>query len=344
MGRLCLITLFSRRISAGVQVFAIASPRLLRGNAVVASRSGAAMQAGTAELKWILTDNDVSEDVQAVMFYLGMTKMFHLCTICSDEAECWTMVKDSLGVDQASDFPSRLIVGSVVNAWLASKKQRAKYDELAAEAKATGVVRQITSGEYTSLKKAAEQVIPRMEADEVPSRPYVSKMFAEIVNDEPTAHALNEVTANDDAVIKLSQKGGRIPRGTEELRKWHRRMANAYLNGKLKHTNRPWLSDWDVDVMRLLTDYLVGSQVAGLEAKSKDGAQVMPSWSCILIYEREIRKAAAAAVVDGEMTPGEGGDPPTMATAIKKKMKDVELRQTYLLQPFTLELNGHRTN
>ena len=125
MGRLCLITLFSRRISAGVQAFAIAalgSPAGMPLLRLDQAQKNVAMQAGTSELKWILTDNDVSEYVQAVMSHLGMTKMSHLCTICSDEAECRTMVKDSLGVDQASDFPSRLIVGLVANAWLAAKK------------------------------------------------------------------------------------------------------------------------------------------------------------------------------------------------------------------------------
>ena len=62
------------------------------------------------------------------LFPQGQVKLSSFCTIASSESGIRTMMKDSFGLDEDADFPTRMAVGSDVNAWAAAKAQMTRFD------------------------------------------------------------------------------------------------------------------------------------------------------------------------------------------------------------------------
>ena len=93
---------------------------------------------------------------------------------------------------------------------------------------------------------------------------------------------------------------------------------------KSKRLSQSWLPDRCVDAFRELADHVLGSHVAGLRAPGGHA----PSWSMVLVYEGELRKAAYRYVRDGAS--------PDLREAIKRACNAPEVMSAFFVVPFTL--------
>ena len=93
---------------------------------------------------------------------------------------------------------------------------------------------------------------------------------------------------------------------------------------KARHSTRAWLPTSSVDTFRKLSDYVLGASVAGLRTSD----QLSPTWSLVLTYELELRKAAYRFVRDGECA--------CIDSAIENAMDSPKLLTEHFVVPFTL--------
>ena len=114
------------------------------------------------------------------------------------------------------------------------------------------------------------------------------------------------------------------PTNPEALRLRHRRLGLAWDFVKPRRSTRTCLPDSSVEAFRKLSNFVLGSSVAGLT--SGDGRT--PTWSLVLGYELELRKLAYRYVRDGEA--------PCLATALAKAISAPEALTTHFVIPFTL--------
>ena len=57
-----------------------------------------AMESASSDLKWLLADNDVSEDIQAVLFHVGVRHMKIFSGLGESRAEVRTALKADIGL------------------------------------------------------------------------------------------------------------------------------------------------------------------------------------------------------------------------------------------------------
>ena len=116
---------------------------------------------------------------------------------------------------------------------------------------------------------------------------------------QPAAENLTEVASLEDSELEafsavvdpatnvLKIKAGKaltnLPANAEELRLRHRRIGLCWDFLATRHALRSWLQANITDLFRRFSDYVLGSQVAGLSAGG-----VSPSWSLVLNFEGEI--------------------------------------------------------
>ena len=114
------------------------------------------------------------------------------------------------------------------------------------------------------------------------------------------------------------------PATPEELRLRHRRLGLAWDFVRSRHSTRTWLPKSCVDTFRLLSDHVLGSHVAGV--KTADCG--VPTWSQVLTYELELRKAAYRFVRDGKCT--------CLNSAIEKVIDSSDLLNLHFIIPISL--------
>jgi len=95
-------------------------------------------------------------------------------------------------------------------------------------------------------------------------------------------------------------------------------------------TNRAQLAGLTADTFNDLVDYILGEDVAGLEAKDPEG-RVMgrPSWAQVLSYEFNIRKQAYRWFNEKGMA---------LDTAIQTAMEDQEIKSKFLTTPMAVSV------
>ena len=260
------------------------------------------------------------------------------------EAEVRTALKDQLGLDPAESLEVRTRAGSVVKAWIGAREQRSRDVQLRAESRASGLVKPISTQEYTGMKKAFELLYPKLAPQLTPSRAYISAKLKEVEDGEPRAESGREVLTKEDTeeaqisstidpatgrvAARLSTRNGRMPKHPEELRTYHRVMSTCYIFCKLKHSNRIWLQDLTPEVFVRFSDFVLGLHVLGLESMV-DSVSYHPSWDMVTHLEHELRKKACDYMED---------DDKTLKEALEMACKDSETKQLHLLTPFQLSL------
>ena len=154
------------------------------------------------------------------------------------------------------------------------------------------------------MRMAVEKLYGKLKDKELPSKTFLAQKLEQVEENAPQAEDLRDVTSLEDAGMEaynafidpstftLRIKPGRTattsPATPEELRMRHRRLGFVWEMVKSKHLSWSWLPDRCVDAFRELSDHVLGSHVAGLRAPGGHA----PSWSMVLVYEGELRKAA----------------------------------------------------
>ena len=300
-----------------------------------------AMNSGASDLKWLLADCDVGNDAQAVLFHLGFTKIRVFVGLGETRAEVKEAIKSDMGLDPAEGAGARVSIACLLSAWDAARLTATQELKAKAEHKASEVARPVAQQELTALRLAFETRYYKLDPREIPSKSYLGLKQEEIDENEPRAETLKEVTSREDhessyltadisadgqIKVKKGVKDGSMPSNSEELRAKHKLIGNCWLFLKLRHTNRPWLSDVDERTFVLVSDYLLGKHVQGIVVTASGGRTHHVPWPLVLSYELEVRRRAYDLVCSGD----------TMGAALKKTMEDSSHRERYFLAPFTL--------
>ena len=269
----------------------------------------AAMAKGGADLKYLFGRNDVSKEVQAIWFHVGVTTLEKFANIAKDEKDLLTVLKDHIGVDQDASLEQRVQAASLTCAWMNARTRVQRSAEVEAEMDTNEWRKPIVASEWLAMKAGLEGAVGILDDSVMPSKEYVEKKLQELEAGDYRAEDLTEVVSKDqvdpdsllpqwDAKGNLSVRRGatkvKEPESPEGLRKRLTIMRNACQMVALKHTGRPELQGDYVRTFEEYKDYLLGEHVYGLNSRDADGLVISaPPFRLVLAYEKAIRKETA---------------------------------------------------
>ncbi|CAE7697449.1 unnamed protein product [Symbiodinium microadriaticum] len=280
----------------------------------------------SSDLLFILQEAHVSLPNQAQIGHLDVVSV----PLFAGLDETRVKVQEALAppLDVEGNAANRLEMAKL----LATQRNRA-------EARLGTQQRLVQPSEHQAMRAAVERVLGTLRDKEVPAKQVIAAKLEMLESNSPTAVLLTEVASVEDAEVEsfeakidpvtntLKIKSGKhsvaAPSTPEDLRLRHRRIGLAWDMLATKHSNRAWLSPNMNDCMRRFSDFILGTQVAGLVAGSR-----VPSWSLVLAFEHECRKAVCKWLRDGKVN--------TLADGYEKALSDVELLNRYFVIPFSL--------
>jgi len=259
-----------------------------------------------------MAEAEVENDIQAVLFHNRFCSMRLFTGLGETRPEVRESLKE-IGLDSSASLQVRQQVATVLSAWTSAKEYIASEQSSRAESRANRIPRPVGPTEYQAMRSAVEAQWGKLKGCETPSKSYLGMKAENIEDNEIIAEELSEVTSKNDTevdmlmatldeqgrfVVKKGAKQGRNPTGTEEFRTKLAIMGNVWLFLKTKHSNRPWLADFNKDVFKDMADHILGETSWGLRSHNS-GIEVGPSWNMVLKYEHELRKKAAERVGEG---------------------------------------------
>ena len=305
-------------------------------------QSRAAMEAADSDLKYLLTEVGVAEEVQAALYHRGFTTLRLFSGIDESRAEVRAAINAEIGLDHAAGNAERRNTALLLSAWETARTQQRSNDENRAEARAAMVPRPVPGNEHAMLREALEAQIGRLKDYEVPAKSLIAAKLDDIESNMPKLEDLRDVASVEDGEADLLQgsldaatgtfkmKAARnaitMPKTAEELRLRHRRIGLAWEMARTKHRNRVWLQGGLVEAYRHLSDHVLGKHVYGLQLPHEQ----RPKWELILSYEQEVRKRAYQLL--------RRGDEPTLEEAMKKAIGDPETMNLHFVVPLTTTL------
>ena len=246
---------------------------------------------------------------------------------------------NELPLDVSASVQNRLQMASIISAWESARLHLEVSAKNKAEARKGTTVRLIQANELRAMRQAVEATRGRLKDKEVPAKSFLASKLEQIELNQPAAENLTEVASLEDSELEafsavvdpatnvLKIKAGKalttLPANAEELRLRHRRIGLCWDFLATRHALRSWLQGNITDLFRRFSHYVLGSQVAGLSAGG-----VSPSWSLVLNFEGEARKAAYRWLRDGEEA--------TLESSLQRVMADTEILNRHLVIPFTL--------
>jgi hypothetical protein len=272
-----------------------------------------ALQKGSSDLKFILTRNDVADDLQAAFYRNEVTTVQKFSSFFRTEEDLVEVLKESFGTDSGTSLRSRAQVAAVICAWRETQTKQKRQMEVEAEMDTREWTKPIATGDYISMRNAYMKVHGRLEDKVTPSKEYLEKKLQELENGEFRAETMAEVVSKDevdpDVMVPIFDSKGSLtvkkgattiplPTGPEQLRRRLTVMVNAILMLAIKHTNREEIQDVTRDLFERYKDYVLGDYVWGLSSTDLHGNQVQtPPWTLVLSYEQAIRKKAYSLMV-----------------------------------------------
>ena len=151
-----------------------------------------------SDLKWLLSDNGVDDDVQTVLYHFGFKKMKLFAGAAGDQSDLRDMIKDQIGLDPATSLFERIKGAAILVAWKAAQIYVEREDTKRAEARASKIPKEINAVEHIAMRKAYEATHGTLQKNEVPSKAYLGLKLEDIEDDEPKAEKLTEVMSKDD--------------------------------------------------------------------------------------------------------------------------------------------------
>ena len=278
-------------------------------------QSRAAMEAADSDLKYLLTEVGVAEEVQAALYHRGFTTLRLFSGIDESRAEVRAAINAEIGLDHAAGNAERRNTALLLSAWETARTQQRSNDENRADARAAMVPRPVPGNEHAMLREALEAQIGRLKDYEVPAKSLIAAKLDDIESNMPKLEDLRDVASVEDGEADLLQgsldaatgtfkmKAARnaitMPKTAEELRLRHRRIGLAWEMARTKHRNRVWLQGGLVEAYRHLSDHVLGKHAYGLQLPHEQ----RPKWELILSYEQEVRKRAYQLLRRGDEPP-----------------------------------------
>lgn len=291
-------------------------------------------------LRYHMDEAGVSAETQKKVYEQGIVSLRTFAGLEEDRKAVRTVLQSDFGLDPAGNLALRSDVALLLCVWESARTQLSVQEKNRQESKLGMQQRIVQPSDYATMRSAVEAKHGRLKDREAPSKGMIASKLEQVEDGAPIAEDLREVTSFADseveaynAIIDPSMGFLRIrpgkttttpPSTPEELRLRHRRIGLAWDFVKARHTTRAWLPTSSVDTFRKLSDYVLGASVAGLRAAD----QRSPTWSLVLTYELELRKAAYRFVRDGDCA--------CIDSAIEKAMDSPKLLTEHFVVPFTL--------
>ena len=311
---------------------------------VTAAEQAAALDSATADLKFLLSKENVSVVNQAKVYHIGIVNIQLFSTFVSDENDLRDFLKTNLELDPATDVISRVQVAAFTCAWLSARVRREKQSEVDAEMQSRQMMKMLPKSDYLAMRVALEARFERFEDRMVPSRDYLERKLEDVESGEWRAEPLSEAASKEemepdvltpvwDASGKLSVRKQSssvpLPANPEELRRRLHIFGAAMIMLGLRHTNRPELQGINPNHIHKYLEYLLGEHCYGMVAKNADGHTIAtPPWGLIVAYEHAIRKKACSWLNDGTH--------PTFTQALMAATLDPVVKERNFTTPLAL--------
>lgn len=302
-----------------------------------------ALKRGSSDLKFTLTRNEVSDELQAAFYRNGVTSIQKFSSFFRSEDDLVSVLKDSFNTNAEDSLAARSQVASVICAWRETQTRQKRQIEVEAEMDTREWTKPIPTGDYISMRNAYMKVHGKLEDKVTPSKEYLEKKLQELENGEFRAETMAEVVSKDevdpdvmipifDSKGSLSVKRGSttipLPSGPEQLRRRLTVMLNALLMLALKHTNRQEIQDVSRDLFERYKDYILGDYVWGLSSTDLHGNQIQtPPWSLVLSYEQAVRKRAYYLMISEHLQLG---------SALEQAWKCPVTKERHFITPLAL--------
>ena len=302
----------------------------------------AAMNAADSDLRYLLSEVGVPDEVQAALYHRGFVSLRLFSGIDETRAEVRAALNAEIGLDHTAGNAERRYTALVLSAWETARTQQKANDENRAEARASMVPRPVPVNEHAMLREALENQTGRLRDYEVPAKSLIAAKLDDIETNMPRLEDLRDVASVEDGEADLLQgsldattgtfkmKAARntvtMPKTAEELRLRHRRIGLAWEMARTKHRNRVWLQGGLVESYRHLSDHVLGKHVHGLQLPHEQ----RPRWELVLGYEQEVRKRCYQLLRRGEE--------PTLEDAMKRAISDPETMNLHFVVPLTTSI------
>ena len=160
------------------------------------------MKGATTDLKFLMAEMGVEEDVQAAIYHFGFNSVGLFATLAGDMVSFRQALVDEFGMTTAGDLQMRAKVARLVQCWEQAREQKSKEIAAKADNKAGNIPQLAPTQEVRGMIVAYEKrflapgkKLPRMET---PSRGFIGKKLKETEENEPIAELLSEVTGLED--------------------------------------------------------------------------------------------------------------------------------------------------
>ena len=275
----------------------------------------AAMKAASSELRFLLDKEEISEDLQAKLYHIGITTLARFAAMASGVPDLRDFLRDSLALDTAAGLPARLAVTKFIVAFTTASTRVEKRLEVEAEREARRITRHVPTTVMSAMRSAYEAQFGRLDDRDVPGKGLIEKLLEGVETGEIQSTMLSAVAnLEEDAVetmvpvwgttgnlqVQKSSNRVKLPETPEQLRYRLTLLGTAWQFIATKNTNQEFLKDLFPSLWQDYLHYLLGPHVYGLTAKGAQGQVVAtPPWALILQYDQEIRRLAMKRVREG---------------------------------------------
>ena len=154
-----------------------------------------ALKKGSSDLRFTLSRNDVTGQLQAAFFNNGITTVQKFSSFFRSEADLIDVLRDSFNTDAAQGLEARSQVASVICSWRETQTKQKRQAEVEAEMDTREWTKPIPTGDYINLRTAFMRVYGKVEDRVTPSKEYLEKKLQELENGEFRAENLSEVVS-----------------------------------------------------------------------------------------------------------------------------------------------------
>ena len=283
--------------------------------AAPAAETLAAREAAGADLKFLMSRENVGQDFQDQLYVAGITSVKQFAALVKDAEELKKVIDEEFKVE-GTGLARRVAISRIVVAWEAARARSSRVAELDAEYEAQNVPKRVGSNDFLSMKEAFEEKWWPLTAKKTPAKVYIERIAAGVEKGELRAEPLSEVVhyheGDVDVLKAIWDPSGSIkavkttptcalPRDPEELRARVTLLGTAWQMVAFQQAGNQKIAGLNPQLWQEYLEYLLGDYVYKLFAKDEFGRTVGgPSWSLILSYEHEIRREAVRATEKGK--------------------------------------------
>ena len=322
------------------------SPFLFLAMALSAEDIARGLKSLASDLKFLLTDRGIDEDLQGKIGATGLTTMSLFALSGDDRKDVRSMYKevpfkidpDLEGLDSAAKVKARVIQAKLIDVWEAAKVRTEEKARTEAEQRASRMPITRPGGDLVALRRGFEDKYGRREDRDFPADSVIERRLQEVEQGDMKAESLQDIVnreeQSEDPIGAVFDKDGALrikkglqrvalPSDSEALRRRVKLLGISYTVARAKHPTRAWLATALPDVWSDHLDYVLGEQVYGFRVPCA-GRELRPDWAVVIAYELQIRKEALRQVLY------EGSD---FQVAMAAARKSTELREKHFVTP-----------